>query len=385
MSALLAASVPDSAAQNQIRVMVVDDSAVVRGLLAGWIEEQPDLRLAASPPNGREALDQFERADPDVVILDIEMPVLDGLSTLPLLLARKPSLVVIMASAITRHDAEISLKALALGAADYIPKPTSKRTNTDALPFRRELIEKIRELGARTPRNATDAPQQQPVAKFHTWPQPVARASTPAPQPGILRKLETKPRALLIGASTGGPQALTALLSDPKLVSQRLPILIVQHMPATFTAILAEHLTRSIGRPVREAEHGEPITAGAIYLAPGGLHMQVAREGDRAVIHLNDRAPVFFCKPAVDPLFASAVEVWGGALVAVILTGMGHDGTAGARAVSAAGGTVIAQDEATSVVWGMPGSAVRAGACAAVLPLSDIAPKITRLFAGDIS
>jgi two-component system chemotaxis response regulator CheB len=194
----------------------------------------------------------------------------------------------------------------------------------------------------------------------------------------------TSPRVLLIGCSTGGPQALNAIIAKIGSVIDRAPVLITQHMPATFTAILAEHLERVAGRPVREGKAGEEVKAGHIYIAPGGRHMTVARgPNGAATIALNDGPLVNFCKPAVDPLFASAAEVWGYKVMAVVLTGMGSDGLHGAQAIVAAGGHVMAQDEATSVVWGMPGQVAHAGICSAVLPLPDIAPRLIRLFAGD--
>jgi two-component system chemotaxis response regulator CheB len=190
------------------------------------------------------------------------------------------------------------------------------------------------------------------------------------------------PRILLIGSSTGGPQALNALVGRLNGVLDDAPVLIVQHMPPTFTTILGEHLARASGRPAREAVHGEPVRAGHIYIAPGGRHMRVVRRDNNAQIVLDDGALVNFCKPAVDPLFSTSAEVWGSKCLAIILTGMGSDGTRGAAAIVAAGGAVIAQDEATSVVWGMPGSVTNAGLCSSVLPLDQIAPKIVRLFSG---
>jgi two-component system chemotaxis response regulator CheB len=190
------------------------------------------------------------------------------------------------------------------------------------------------------------------------------------------------PRVLVIGASTGGPQALTRLISRLDAVTETAPVLITQHMPPTFTTILAEHLTRAGGKPVHEAIDGEPVLAGHVYLAPGGRHMKVTRRDGTAVIVPDDSEPVHFCRPAVDPLFTSAAEVWGTWNLALILTGMGTDGTDGAAAIAASGGSVIAQDEASSVVWGMPGHAVAAGLCSAVLPLDQIAPKVSRLFLG---
>ena len=191
------------------------------------------------------------------------------------------------------------------------------------------------------------------------------------------------PRVLLIGSSTGGPQALNGLIAESAASLQRAPVLITQHMPPTFTAVLAEHLARIGKCPVREARDGEEIKAGAVYLAPGGKHMKAARRDGTAVISIEDGPLVNFCKPAVDPMFASAAEVWGNKALALVLTGMGSDGLAGAKTIVAAGGHVFAQDEATSVVWGMPGQVTNAGLCSAVLPLSDIAGKLTRLFSGE--
>jgi two-component system chemotaxis response regulator CheB len=190
------------------------------------------------------------------------------------------------------------------------------------------------------------------------------------------------PRVLLIGSSTGGPQALTGLVERIKPVYGRAPVLITQHMPPTFTTILAEHLARASGRLAHEAIDGEPVVPGTIYLAPGGKHMTVVKRNNQPAISLNEGPLVNFCRPAVDPLFASAAQVWGSVILAVILTGMGSDGTRGAEDIVAAGGSVIAQDEATSVVWGMPGAAAHAGVCAAVLPFDQIGPKIVRQFGG---
>jgi two-component system, chemotaxis family, protein-glutamate methylesterase/glutaminase len=385
MSAVLTAPSQPAAAVDPIRVMVVDDSVVVRGLVTRWLEQEPDLTVVASLRTGREAVDQVERVNPDVVILDIEMPELDGLSALPLLLAKKRDLVVIMASSLTRRQAEVSLRALALGATDYIPKPDSNHGITTSPAFRIELIDKIRHIGGRRKRRTGTVAR--PAAQVSTAGRAAPAHDTPsAPPPAwSLRSHPGRlaPRALLIGASTGGPQALTKLIGALGPVFDRAPVLIVQHMPPTFTTILAEHLTRAAGRPVREAEGGEAVVAGSIHLAPGARHMVLERRDNHPVIRLDDGAPVNFCKPAVDPLFHSAVPIWQGATLAVILTGMGHDGTDGARAIAAAGGSILAQDEATSVVWGMPGSAAQAGICSAVLPIDQIAPKIVRVFSGE--
>ncbi len=380
--------------QSPVRVMVVDDAVVVRGLLARWIEEEPGLHVVASLRSGREAVEQVERTDPDVVILDVDMPDIDGITALPLLFQKKRDLVVIMASTLTRRNAEISLRALALGAADYIPKPETTREITTSTSFRRELVEKIRALAARRRQRADAAARLAKIAPAVSLPgssrtkdasaePPVAAVPAPVHPDVPLRAFSPIiPRVVLIGSSTGGPQALTSLIGRLNSVLDQSPVLVTQHMPPTFTTILAEHLARASGRPAREAVNGEPIRAGQIYVAPGSRHMRVVRRDGAAVIALDDGPLINFCKPAVDPLFSSAAEVWGQWNFAVVLTGMGSDGTKGAGDLVAAGGSVIAQDEATSVVWGMPGSVAHAGLCSAVLPLDQIAPKIVRLFSG---
>jgi len=357
--------------------MVVDDSVVIRGMISRWIGAEPDMEVSASLRTGLDAVNQIERIKPDVAVLDIEMPELDGISALPQLLAKKRDLVIIMASTLTRRNAEISFKALSLGASDYIPKPESTREATAAETFHHDLIQKIRHLGARARRRAQPAasPSMAPAPERArgVLAQPVA---APVAQLQLARQPFSMlaPRVLLIGSSTGGPQALMTLVADIGPVIDRFPVLITQHMPPTFTTILAEHLARASRRPAHE-----------IYLAPGGRHMRVVRHGAETAIALDDGPPVNFCKPAVDPLFNSAIDVWQGGIMSVILTGMGSDGMRGGKDIVAAGGSVIAQDEATSVVWGMPGAAANAGICAAVLPLNQIAPKLVRLFSGDRS
>jgi two-component system chemotaxis response regulator CheB len=363
--------------------MVVDDSVVIRGMISRWIQSEPDMVVAASLRTGLDAVNQLERVNPDVAVLDIEMPELDGISALPQLLAKKRDLIIIMASTLTRRNAEISFKALSLGASDYIPKPESTREAAAAETFRHDLIQKIRHLGVKV-RRAAPASSSPPLAPaLDRSREPLARA--PVAQPPLMRRPFSMltPRALLIGSSTGGPQALMTLVTELGPVIDRFPVLITQHMPPTFTTILAEHLARASRRPAHEAIDGETVKAGQIYLAPGGRHMRVVRHGAEAAIALDDGPPVNFCKPAVDPLFSSAIDVWQGGILALVLTGMGSDGTRGGKEIVAAGGSVMAQDEATSVVWGMPGAAANAGICSAVLPLNQIAPKLVRLFAGD--
>jgi len=366
--------------------MLVDDSVVIRGMISRWISSESDMVVAASLRTGLDAVNQIERINPDVAVLDIEMPELDGISALPLLLAKKRNLIVIMASTLTRRNAEISFKALSLGASDYIPKPESTREAAAAETFRHDLLQKIRHLGAKVRRAS---PAAHPSLSI-----PAGREAAPRTSPAVVasapslvrRSFGTQnPRVLLIGSSTGGPQALMTLVGEIGAVIDRFPVLITQHMPPTFTTILAEHLARASHRPAREAVDGEIVKAGHIYLAPGGRHMRVARHGAETVIVLDDGPAVNFCKPAVDPLFTSAIDVWQGAILAVVLTGMGSDGMRGGKEIVGAGGSVIAQDEASSVVWGMPGAVAHAGICAAVLPLPQIAPKLVRLFSGDRS
>lgn len=364
-----------------LRVMLVDDSAVIRGMISRWIEAEPDMVVVGSMRTGLDAVNQVERVKPDVVVLDIEMPDMDGITALPLMLAKKNDLIIIMASTLTRRNAEISLKALSLGASDYIPKPESTRESGAAEIFKHDLIQKVRQFGARLGRRA--APEPVPPAFVRGALQvPVHPVHTPS-------KFTLHPlnpghaRAFLIGSSTGGPQALMSLITGLVPVIDKIPVLITQHMPPTFTTILAEHLARASGRPAQEAVDGEAVKPGRIYLAPGGLHMRVVRRGAEVVIALDNGPQINFCRPAVDPLFMSAIDVWQKDILALILTGMGSDGMRGGKDIVAAGGNVIAQDEASSVVWGMPGSAANAGICAAVLPLDQIAQKVLKIVSGD--
>jgi two-component system chemotaxis response regulator CheB len=390
MSIALAAANRAVVADKPIRVMVVDDAVVARSLVTRWVDAEPDMMVAASLRTGREAVEQIEKSNPDVVVLDVEMPELDGISALPLLLKKKRDVAVIMASAVTRRGAEVSLRALALGAADYIPKPATTREATTSSEFRRELIEKIRNLGRRRvllrysppgpalveDRLQRPRPLPASVVRGGLAPKPETHAFTLRPFASVM------PRVLLIGSSTGGPQALTVLIEKLPAAIDRAPLLITQHMPPTFTTVLAEHLSRIGGRGAHEAEHGEPVLAGGIYVAPGGRHMRVVRDRNGIRIALGDDPPINFCKPAVDPLFSSAAQVWGASALGIVLTGMGSDGTSGAADIVAAGGSIIAQDEASSVVWGMPRSVAQAGLCSAVLGIEDIAPRVIRLFLG---
>lgn len=371
---------------GKIRVMICDDSAVVRGLLSRLIESDPEFEITATAANGEAAINSLKRTPVDVVVLDVEMPVMDGLTALPKLLAIDRNVQIIVASTLTTRNAHVSLQALSAGAADYVPKPSSSSELNNSSDFRRELLEKLRVLGQRARKSRGGPIPASPLgAHSRGAVQPVAvpfRAASAAGGAFSLRKPSMrKPQILAIGSSTGGPQALTSLLSalPPGLDA---PIVIAQHMPATFTSILAEHLARAARRPAAEAVDGESLAKNRVYVAPGGQHLKVEMRAGAPVLRLTQDPPENFCRPAVDPLFRSVAQAFGAAVLAVVLTGMGADGAKGARVIADAGGTVIAQDEATSVVWGMPGATAQAGCCSAVLPLTDIAPAVTRLFAG---
>jgi two-component system, chemotaxis family, protein-glutamate methylesterase/glutaminase len=391
-----------SPSNDPIKVMVVDDAVVIRGLLTRWLGEDKGLKVVSSQRNGKLAVEDIEKSQPDVVVLDIEMPEMDGLTALPLMLAKKRDLIVIMASTLTRRNAEISLKALSLGAADYVPKPESTSEVTTSIDFRRELVEKVKALGARaikmrgparTMRAETRAGRTaQPTRPASARPETNTRASfrgaaqsAATSTPSFQKKpySSARPRILAIGSSTGGPQALQDVMKQVGTAMNDVPVVITQHMPPTFTAILAEHMGKAALRPAKEGEDGEVLKPGNIYVAPGGKHMIIEKDAGAVKIRLTDDKPVNFCKPAVDPLFDSVAKVYGSASLAVILTGMGHDGASGVKTISAGGGSVITQDEETSVVWGMPGAAAQTGVCCDILPLQQIGPKISRILKGN--
>ncbi|WP_349593638.1 chemotaxis protein CheB [Thalassospira sp. NFXS8] len=568
--------------QNHIdppyKVLIVDDSAIVRGLVARMLQDDPDIEVVGSVANGEDALGVMQDGGIETVVLDIEMPVMDGLTALPKILEIDPTVRVIMASTLTKRNADISFRAMTLGAVDYIPKPSSAKDINVGSGFRTELIDKVKawseqrrkmleqsaafdegefddiadtvvdaasvsgdaiapadmvEDGADHDSHAVDGekpfraelsaehqvlqkpgriqrkrftaelrprPMQQPMrpqmrpmpasplrdadgtghmpaphakpdgspivrdpgrliedaavaAKKAASGSPVAStmgkpgvASKPvgtrpvstaaqasgvkgdaaslrgagqkrdiparAPAPVAARPADVQAKrgiatgnapaparrgrhnqgpitlqpekhinveAIAIGSSTGGPQALFEVLRG--LVGVRQPIFITQHMPATFTTILAEHITRLTGLKCGEGVNGENVQPGRVYLAPGDYHMVVEGRGNNRRVALNQNAPENFCRPSVDPMLRSLVDSYGGNLLTIILTGMGQDGMLGGRNVVGAGGMVVAQDEATSVVWGMPGAAAQAGICTAILPIGGIAPYVKK-FAG---
>ena len=346
----------EAVGSQPVRVMVCDDSAVIRGAVSRMLEADPAVQVVARVANGQMALDELKRTSIDVVVLDIEMPVMDGMTALPLLLRADPGLKVVMASTLTTRGADIALRAVRLGAADYVPKPTAV-TGDEVL--RRELVEKVKAHGRMRRRLIQSTARDVSVLRLR----PVAT---------------TAPRLLAVGSSTGGPQALF-ILAQGLGKTLNVPVVMTQHMPATFTPILAEHITKLGGMPCAEAKEGEALVPGRIYLAPGDRHLLInaARNGLQA--RLSSDPPENFCRPSVDPMLRSAATACDGRVLVTMLTGMGQDGLAGTRRVIESGGSAVAQDEATSVVWGMPGAIAQAGLCHAVLPLPRIAPKLLEL------
>lgn len=349
-----------------IRVLVVDDAVVVRGLLTQLIGEDPHLAVAGTAANGEIALHMIRDLAPDVVTLDIEMPVMNGLETLAALRRDHPRLPVVMVSSLTERGAAATLDALALGANDYVTKPAHMQDGEAArAALRAELLPRLKQFHP-----APRPPQASPPLAAPAVPAVVLRATPPRPV-----------EVLAIGTSTGGPEALAALFAAlPRDLP--VPIVVVQHMPPTFTRLLAERLSARGNVPVREAQAGDVLAPGRAWLAPGDYHMQVVRQGVRYVVALNQEEKENSCRPAVDVLFRSVAQAYGPHVLAVVLTGMGQDGLRGCMALRHAEAQVLAQDEATSVVWGMPGAVARAGLADKVLPLSDLASEIVRRVSG---
>jgi two-component system chemotaxis response regulator CheB len=347
-----------SAADGKLRVLVVDDSIVARRMVARAIDATDDMRVEATAANGKIGVAKLNLREFDAVVLDVEMPEMNGLQALEALRKTHPRLPVVMFSSLTRRGAETTLDALARGANDYVMKPTGRSPEEAAAHISSELVPRIRALCARP---------------------------TPAPRPS---RIERRPRptgtigsssirALAIGSSTGGPNALGVLLP---LLPRNLPapVFVVQHMPPIFTHLLAERLDSVCALDVVEATDGLKALPGTVYIAPGDLHMTVVHREGGPHISLNQDERENSCRPAVDVLFRSLVDVYGGDVCAAVLTGMGKDGLEGARTLRAHGARIYAQDEETSVVWGMPGFITREGLAHEVLPPAEIAEAMVR-------
>ncbi len=349
---------------RKVRVLVVDDSTVIRRLLTDALNSDPSVEVAATAPNGRIALAKIPQINPDVITLDMEMPEMDGIATLVELRKLYPKLPVIMFSTLTQRGAEATLDALSKGANDYVTKPANVGSVTAALQnVRLDLVPKIKAFCPWTASAPVALPRR-------------------APAPGIASRPASDARnaridCVAIGVSTGGPNALQAVLTRlPKELP--VPIVIVQHMPPIFTKHLADRLHQLSPLDVFEGMRGDTLSAGGVWIAPGDHHMIVRREGTAVRIETHQQPPENSCRPAVDVLFRSVAEVYGPNTLAVVLTGMGQDGARGCEAVRDAGGRVLAQDEKSSVVWGMPGAVVNAGLADKIISLDQMATEIIR-------
>ena len=342
-----------------IRILIVDDSVVIRRLLSDTLSGDPALEVVATASDGRIALAKISLLKPDLITLDIEMPVMDGLEALGEIRKLYPKLPVIMFSTLTERGAAATLDALALGASDYATKPSNTGSPAVAIErIRTDLIRKIKALCGVAPLKLPPLPGFRPAVK-------------------VRLRSDARIEIVAIGTSTGGPNALTALL--PQLPADfPVPIVIVQHMPPLFTRLLAERLNTLARLEVHEGKEGQKLRRGQVWIAPGDHHMTVARKGTEFVLGINHDPQENSCRPAVDVLFRSVAQTYGANVLAVVLTGMGADGTRGAAVIREAGGEVIVQDEASSVVWGMPGNVVAASLADRIYPLGGIGPEVVR-------
>jgi two-component system chemotaxis response regulator CheB len=350
---------------NKIRVLVVDDSVVIRRLLTDVLGREQDIEVVGTAPNGRIALAKLPHLNPDLVTLDVEMPEMDGLETLPHIRKMYPALPVVMFSTLTSRGATATLDALSLGASDYVAKPANVGSVTAGMQsIANQLVPLIRSLCPRF---------QTAVVSAARLAQPTAPRRAQATVSGTQRC-----DVLLIGSSTGGPTALNVVLRGLP-ADFPIGVLIVQHMPPVFTRHLAERLNQDCALAVNEAKGGEVVEPGKVLIAPGDFHLALKRDGVVVRTELRHTPPENSCRPAVDVLFRTAAETFGGGCLAAVLTGMGQDGLRGSEHIAAAGGTVVAQDQATCVVWGMPRAVTEAGLAQYVRPLPAISAELVRL------
>lgn len=354
--------------------MLVDDSLVIRGIISRILSTDSRIKIVHSAGNGQSAIEGARKYKPHIIILDIEMPVMDGITALPKILEASPQSKVIMCSTLTEKGAEITLRAMRLGAVDCIAKPTTTTGIREESSFRNTLLQLVTGLGPKVPLAETSAPGQtgasSPAAS-------TAKSFTLHHAPGDYTGV---PSVVAVGSSTGGPKALFEVIKN--FEGFHVPIVVTQHMPATFTKILAQHIQQQTGLASHEAEEGMTLEAGHVYIAQGGKHMLFEKTESGVKIKLDDGPAENFCKPAVDPMFRSLLEIYGNKILAVILTGMGHDGRDGGKMLVEKGARLIAQDEKTSVVWGMPGAVAEAGLCTSVLPLQEIGPWVRKAVKG---
>ena len=353
-----------------IRVMLCDDSATMRRLIKKAIEHDPSIRVVAQAKNGEDALRQIEIANPDAVILDVEMPVMDGIDTAKGIRKKNRTLPIIMFSSLTSRGAEATLDALQAGANDFCTKPTSAGHVDEAIKqVRRQLVPKL--IAWATKKKKAEHSK----ATFAT---PIEKRPI-----GLTGKSLSSVSAIAIGVSTGGPAALAEIFS--KVPSGfKVPFVVVQHMPPVFTGLLAERLSGQTGHDVIEGVDGQPLTAGQIVIAPGDYHLVIKRQGTQVITCLNQNPQENSCRPAVDPLFRSVAECYGRTALGVVLTGMGQDGTNGAEKIKALGGSVFVQDEASSVVWGMPRKVYESGFADQMLSLEELGDVIATASRGTV-
>jgi two-component system chemotaxis response regulator CheB len=357
------------AATRPKTVVIADDSVVVRGLFARWLGESGQFHVVAVAGDGETAVAHAGRFRPDVMVLDLDMPGVGGAEALPHILKESPKTGVLLATTLTERNARIALECMTKGALDVLSKPDSRSGLTLSLDFRSEFLLKLGNIA-----HAPTRPGSLP---------PEVDLELPQTGPTNLKPLVSLvPRYLMIGASTGGPRAVAKVLHDIGGTLNELTTLVVQHMPPLFTASFAEQVAAQVGIPAREPFDGERLSRGTVYIAPGGRHLGIDRKLGHLVATITDGPPVRFCRPAVDVLFADAARHLGPAALGLVLTGMGSDGTEGAGALRRAGAAVIAQDELSSTIWGMPGSVVRARHASAVIPLDSIGPAIRGLLRG---
>ncbi|MEP1442242.1 MAG: chemotaxis response regulator protein-glutamate methylesterase [Hyphomicrobiales bacterium] len=413
---------PVTDGNRKIKVMLVDDSAVVRGLLSRWLSAEKNVEVVARCHNGLQAVREIADVKPTLVILDIEMPEMDGLEALPHLLRACPDARILIASSLSTNNAEISLTALAKGAHDYIAKPTSNSGLSTSNEFRVELITRINALcvghggrakmlterakpsAASSVSSVSTSAAVKPTATSPQKPKPqdIEKPSTASGDEAIggLRAIKAqvtrpasvsavkgnlipfkngKPEILCIGSSTGGPRALLQVLQEAGPALSGIPVVLTQHMPKSFTTVFASHLDKACGLVVKEAEHGDVLKPGHVYVAPGDRHLVFEKSGGVVRAVLDDGPQVNFCKPAVDKMFTSVSQHFGNKVLSVILTGMGKDGVYGGQDIIDRGGNILVQDAESSIVWGMPGAAFKAGIASAQLPLNKIGAKIAKI------
>ncbi len=366
---------------SKINVLIVDDSRIYRTFIEKALVQDEEINIVGSVFNGQKAIEFIKNSNsnnfPDILTLDIEMPIMNGIETLEAVMKfnkehpEKKDIGIIMVSSLTRGGADITIDCLEKGAFDFILKPASTNASENIKSLNEQLLSKIKLFAFRNSRSSKKSSHtlSHSAVKEEVKPKPKVRS----------KEFSGNVEAIIVGSSTGGPKALSTFLPD---LSSRtnLPILLVQHMPPLYTASLAENLNKKCEHTVVEAKEGDIVKTGYIYIAPGGKHLVVKKDlSGNIITSISDAPPENFCKPSVDVLFRSAASTFGGKCIAVILTGMGSDGTAGLRPLKRKGVPVVVQDEKTCVVWGMPGSAFRSGLTDFVLPLTEIASKVQEL------